>query len=186
MNVLNNIHHHSSRQPPKAGAMKLSNFSSTITLLAVLGSTDLALGVSLLHPTEPDVVQGAIRIHGDDAYPVYMRRLLPTDAPRARYTRFKQETVILKKGTVRREGANPLSSDILFERDVPITLRDGITIYTDLFRPVGDQRVPAVVAWSPYGKQVGGQWLDDLTKRSNVPLSHVSELQKFEAPDPVY
>ncbi|KAJ3455985.1 hypothetical protein MRS44_017467 [Fusarium solani] len=134
--------------------MKLSNFSSTITLLAVLGSTDLALGVSLLHPTEPDVVQGAIRIHGDDAYPVYMRRLLPTDAPRARYTRFKQETVILKKGTVRREGAKPLSSDILFERDVPITLRDGITIYTDLFRPVGDQRVPAVVAWSPYGKQV--------------------------------
>ncbi|KAI8648476.1 PepX-C domain-containing protein [Fusarium sp. Ph1] len=115
-----------------------------------------------------------------------MRRLLPTDAPRARYTGFKQESVILRKGTVRREGAKPLSSDILFERDVPVTLRDGITIYTDVFRPVGDQRVPAVVAWSPYGKQVGGQWLDDLTNRSNVPLSHVSELQKFEAPDPAY
>ncbi|RSM05436.1 hypothetical protein CDV31_009588 [Fusarium ambrosium] len=166
--------------------MKPSKFSSTITLLSVLCITGQVLSASILQATGPDVVQGTIRIHGDDAYPVYMRRLLPTDAPRARYTGFKQETVVLKKGTVRREGAKPLDCDIVFERDVPVTLRDGITIYTDIFRPVGDQQAPAVVAWSPYGKQVGGQWLDDLTNRSNVPLSEVSELQKFEAPDPAY
>ncbi|KAH7120260.1 hydrolase CocE/NonD family protein [Dactylonectria estremocensis] len=115
-----------------------------------------------------------------------MRRLLPTDAARARYTGFKPETLVLKAGTVRREGAKELPCDILFERDVPVTLRDGVVIYTDIFRPVGDSDVPAIVAWSPYGKEVGGQWLDDIAGRSGVPLSEVSELQKFEGPDPAY
>ncbi|KAH7175365.1 hydrolase CocE/NonD family protein [Dactylonectria macrodidyma] len=115
-----------------------------------------------------------------------MRRLLPTDAPRARYPGFKPETLVLKAGTIRREGAKELPCDIIFERDVPVTLRDGTIIYTDVFRPVGDAAVPAIVAWSPYGKEVGGQWLDDIAGRSGVPLSRVSELQKFEGPDPAY
>ncbi|KAI8280209.1 hypothetical protein K4K56_012333 [Colletotrichum sp. SAR 10_98] len=163
----------------------LTLFSFTACLSVIVGAGQAAVS-PLLQASEPDVVQGTIRIHGDDAYPVFMRRLLPTNAPRARYPGFKQETLLLKNGTIRREGAMPLSCDMVFERDVPVTLRDGITIYTDVFRPVGDQPVPAIVAWSPYGKQIGGQWLDDLANRSNVPLSLVSELEKFEAPDPAY
>ncbi|KAJ0268099.1 hypothetical protein COL940_013717 [Colletotrichum noveboracense] len=164
----------------------------SLTLFSFTGCLSVIVGVgqaaanSLLQTSEPDVVQGTVRVHGDDAYPVFMRRLMPTNAPRARYPGFKQEALLLKNGTIRREGAMPLSCDIVFERDVPVTLRDGITIYTDVFRPVGDQPVPGIVAWSPYGKQIGGQWLDDLANRSNVPLSLVSELQKFEAPDPAY
>ncbi|WP_162177881.1 CocE/NonD family hydrolase [Halotalea alkalilenta] len=126
------------------------------------------------------------RIYGDDAYPVAFRKALPPTAPRARYPGFHPERTILKKGTIRREGARPLSCDILFERDVPLTLRDGVTIYTDIFRPVDDGQYPAIIAWSPYGKEIGGQWLDDLPGRSGVPLSLVSELQKFEGPDPAY
>lgn len=133
-----------------------------------------------------EIIQANLRIYGDDSYSVPMRRLLPTDTPRARYPGFKPETLVLKAGTVRREGAKELPCDILFERDVPVTLRDGIVIYTDIFRPVGDATVPALVAWSPYGKEIGGQWLDDIANRSNVPLSWVSELQKFEGPDPAY
>jgi hypothetical protein len=57
-------------------------------------------------------------------------------------------------------------------------------MYTDVFRPVGKETVPAITAWGPYGKQIGGQWLDDVPGRAGVPLSMVSELQKFEAPDP--
>ncbi|KXH56450.1 hydrolase [Colletotrichum salicis] len=146
-------------------------------------SAGQATAQSLLQASEPDVIQGTIRIHGDNAYPVFMRRLLPTDAPRARYPGFKQETLLLKSGTIRREGAQPLSCDIVFERDVTVTLGDGTTIYTDGFRPAGDQPIPGIVAWSPYGKQIGGQCLDGLTNRSNVPLALVSDLQKFEAPD---
>jgi predicted acyl esterase len=129
---------------------------------------------------------GTLRIYGDDAYPVPYRRALPLDAPRARYTGFKPGVTILKAGTVRREGALPLPCDIVFERDVPLKMRDGTTIYTDVFRPVGGGKHPAIIAWSPYGKEIGGQWLDDIQGRSGVPLAWVSELQKFEGPDPAF
>ena len=117
---------------------------------------------------------------------VPLRKALPVDAPRVRYPGFKTETLILKAGSVRREGAMPLPCDILLGRDVPIRLRDGVTIYADVFRPVGDEACPALLAWSPYGKEIGGQMLDDVPMRSGVPLSATSGLEKFEGPDPAY
>ena len=117
---------------------------------------------------------------------VPLRKALPVDAPRVRYPGFKPEKLILKAGSVRREGAMPLPCDILLERDVAIKLRDGVTIYADVFRPVGDEACPAILAWSPYGKEIGGQMLDDVPMRSGVPLSATSGLEKFEGPDPAY
>ena len=117
---------------------------------------------------------------------VPLRKALPVDAPRVRYLGFNPDTLILKAGSVRREGAMPLPCDILLERDVPIRLRDGVTIYADVFRPVGDEACPALLAWSPYGKEIGGQMLDDVPMRSGVPLSATSGLEKFEGPDPAY
>lgn len=117
---------------------------------------------------------------------VPLRKALPVDAPRVRYPGFNPDTLILKAGSVRREGAMPLPCDILLERDVPIRLRDGVTIYADVFRPVGDDACPALLAWSPYGKEIGGQMLDDVPMRSGVPLSATSGLEKFEGPDPAY
>lgn len=128
----------------------------------------------------------ATRIYGNDAYPVWHRRALPPDAPRARYPGFKPEQVLLRKGEVRRNGALPLPVDIVLERDVAVPLRDGIVIYVDIFRPATPGRYPVIIGWSPYGKQFGGQWLDDLPGRSGVPLASVSELQKFESADPAF
>ena len=68
----------------------------------------------------------------------------------------------------------------------PCTLRDGTVIYTDVLRPVGGADLPAIVAWSPYGKQEGNQLLDDFPFRAGVPKDAVSGLQKWEAPDPAY
>jgi putative CocE/NonD family hydrolase len=76
--------------------------------------------------------------------------------------------------------------DIILERDVALKMRDGTTIYTDVFRPATEGKNPAIVAWGPYGKQIGGQWLDDVPGRAGVPLEWVSELQKFEGPDPAF
>jgi len=76
-----------------------------------------------------------------------------------------------------------LPCDIIRERDVPITLRDGTVIYTDVYLPVGGRQVPAIIAWSPYGKSVPQN--ADLLSPS-VPLSWVSGLQKFEGPDPAF
>ncbi len=64
---------------------------------------------------------------------VPVRNALPLDSPCARYTGFRQETLLLKKGSIRLKGYMPLPCDIILERDVPITLRDSITIFGHFF-----------------------------------------------------
>ncbi|TPM79149.1 twin-arginine translocation signal domain-containing protein [Mesorhizobium sp. B2-3-3] len=88
-------------------------------------------------------IKNTLRIYGDPAY--FYRRALPLEAPRARFPGFKPGQILLKKGTIRREGAKPLPCDIIRERDVPLKLRDGTTIYTDVFRPAADGKYPAIV-----------------------------------------
>ncbi len=117
---------------------------------------------------------------------VAVRKALPVDAPSARYPGFKPETLLLKKGSIRLKGYKPLPCDILLERDVPVTLRDGVTIYTDIFRPNDDKAHPAIMAMSPYGKEIGSQWLDDTPNHAGIPMEATSGLQKFEGPDPAY
>ena len=81
----------------------------------------------------------------------------------------------------------PLPVDVVFEKDVAVTLRDGVTVHVDVFRPVGDEPVPVIVAWSPYGK---GQGTSASVKGvfAMVGLNDgiVSGLEKFEGPDPAY
>jgi predicted acyl esterase len=156
---------------------------AAIIAAATLGDLSAAQGHGAA--TGVQIVQGTLKIYGNDAYPVPYRRAQPITAPRARYPGFKPSTTILKKGTVRREGGLVLPCDIVFERDVAVKLRDGITMYTDVFRPVGNETVPGIIAWGPYGKEVGGQHLDDV-RRVGIPLSRLSDLQKFEAADPAY
>ena len=117
---------------------------------------------------------------------VPVRSALPMDAPCARYTGYKPETLLLKKGSIRMKGYMPLPCDIILERDVPVKLRDGVTIYTDIFRPNDDQSHPAIMAMSPYGKEIGSQWLDDTPNHAGIPMEATSGLQKFEGPDPAY
>jgi uncharacterized protein len=72
---------------------------------------------------------------------------------------------------------------ILCEQDVPVKMRDGITIYTDIFRPIGAMNVPAIVNWSYFGKrqQENHEW-----QAMGVPPGTVSRLSKFESADPAY
>jgi hypothetical protein len=81
----------------------------------------------------------------------------------------------------------PLHTDIVLEKDVAMTLRDGVTIYVDVFRPAGAEEVPAIIAWSPYGKSEGTapsvSALFDLIGLDNGILSG---LAKWEGPDPAY
>ncbi len=117
---------------------------------------------------------------------VDVRNALPLDSPCARYTGYKPEKLLLQKGSVRLKGYMPLPCDIILERDVPIKLRDGVTIYTDVFRPNDDKPHPSIIAMSPYGKEIGSQWLDDTPNHAGIPINATSGLQKFEGPDPAY
>jgi predicted acyl esterase len=80
-----------------------------------------------------------------------------------------------------------LPVDIVFEKDTPVTLRDGTTIHVDIFRPANADNVPAIVAWSPYGKAQGTS-ASVMGVFGLVGLDNgiVSGLEKFEGPDPAY
>ena len=81
----------------------------------------------------------------------------------------------------------PIPVDIVFEKDVPVTLRDGVTIHVDVFRPAGPEKVPVIVAWSPYGKGQGtSPSVMGVFGLVGLDNAIVSGLAKFEAPDPAY
>lgn len=70
---------------------------------------------------------------------------------------FETKEVILKKGQQIADGFKPLSGDIKMLKNVPVKLRDGVTIYTDIYMPTTDDKFPTLIAWSPYGKSAGTQ-----------------------------
>lgn len=95
------------------------------------------------------------------------------------YPAVKRETLILKKGSHQAPVSRALDCDMVFERDLPIELRDGVVIFADVIRPLGEEKIPAIVAYSPYGKQKHSNYLP-----WGVPESKLSGLQKDEGPDP--
>jgi len=81
----------------------------------------------------------------------------------------------------------PLPVEITFEKDLKVILRDDTGIYVDVLRPTGSDKVPVIVAWSPYGKSAGGT----TPKRAGLFRllgldTHASGLENFEGPDPAY
>jgi predicted acyl esterase len=93
---------------------------------------------------------------------------------------FKPGITILRKGTTFLENGVVLPCDISWHRDVGVKMRDDTTIYADIFLPPGDEEVPAILSWSPYGKTI------PQLSPPGVDPGAVSGLQKFEGPDPAY
>jgi predicted acyl esterase len=69
---------------------------------------------------------------------------------------------------------------MIAERDVLIPMRDGARLCVDLFRPDGNERYPALVAMSPYGKEI-----QTLPVPPQPPTSPVYA-REIEAGDPRY
>lgn len=71
---------------------------------------------------------------------------------------FATEVKRLPAGWTESEGVRPLSADTIWDKDHPIQLRDGTTIYCDIFRPASseDSPVPALLAWGPFDKSSNG------------------------------
>jgi len=76
------------------------------------------------------------------------------------------------------------SQDMVIEYDVAVRMRDGATIYVDVYRPDRPGRFPPLVGWGPYGKHGYVKY----SKLGNTALSddQFNEFTKFEAADPVY
>jgi uncharacterized protein len=105
----------------------------------------------------------------------------------ALFARFEPSTRTLPAGFQVMPRFKPLPVDIVFEKDVAVTMRDGVTIYVDVLRPAGDAKVPVLVAWSPYGKSRGNAALyNNLLDLLGMDSSVLSGLMKFEGPDPAF
>ena len=128
---------------------------------------------------------------------VIFRALRPTWDPTSFFPRPDPKTIVLPQGSTYGPGKFPaplgsrwhggtrtLPTDVQLDQDVTVQMRDGSRIYVDIYRPPGVESVPAIVAWSPYGKQ-GGYWNYCRGNLGAVPPRHwTSGLQKFEGPDP--
>ncbi len=108
-----------------------------------------------------------VKQYGNEKIEVIYRKLRPPKESGGRYPE-------LAPGTTVKDG-------ILIERDVAVPMRDGIVLYTDIYRPKGAINIPAIVPWSPYGKSVS--YLGEGPMPGVPP---VSPMTKFEGPDPAY
>lgn len=102
-------------------------------------------------------------------------------------SKFEPGTQTLPTGYQVASMFRPLPVDIVFEKDVAVSMRDGVIIYADVFRPVGSEKVPVIIAWSPYGKSGGtAPRTTNLFNMLGLNNGMLSGLAKFEGPDPAY
>ncbi|KAF8851712.1 alpha/beta-hydrolase [Acephala macrosclerotiorum] len=136
-------------------------------------------GELFFYMTRDPVIRSAVlNVAAHYKVPVYgfQVALQPIDKPsicRNNYQKFNPREEILPAGW---NGYNsrPLPCDIHVSHDVAIEVRDGCTLYCDLYRPaVVKEPVSAIVTWSLYGKKFNG-----------IPNGVLSGLEKFEGPDP--
>ncbi|KAK1995275.1 alpha/beta-hydrolase [Colletotrichum falcatum] len=116
-------------------------------------------------------------------YYVNSIQVLQRPAPRPAWDRPKEPScVVLPAGSKKNTNSRPLDCDIVLERDQSLTLRDGVSIRVDIYRPKAEGKVPAILMWSPYGKRFFN--LDKIPLRAGVPSEKVSGYESFEGLDP--
>jgi predicted acyl esterase len=116
---------------------------------------------------------------GGETIEVLYKRSLPLDAP-------KQFPLA---GAGFYPPLNPRSyveDEIRVDQDVAVRLRDGTTIYADIYRPAkgaDNGTLPAILSWCWYGKRPGDESEEEWATFGVVPGTH-SQMVKFEGPDP--
>lgn len=104
--------------------------------------------------------------------------------PSFNYRGFHPSRTLLNEGHVREPGLRPFPTDVIFERDQTVKLRDEIELYADTFRPLDSDKhtVPVIMAWSPYGKTgTGSHTYDNMIPfRAGYTKDKWSGYQKFE------
>ncbi|KAK9437266.1 hypothetical protein VB005_08252 [Metarhizium brunneum] len=100
------------------------------------------------------------------------------------------DRIELPRGHVLRPGFGPFKVNVILEIDTPVIMRDGKKLYTNIYRPSRPDadKLPALIAWSPYGKCAGGtsaQNYDSMGPyRMGIPYQNLSGYETFEGPNP--
>ncbi|MCL5734970.1 MAG: CocE/NonD family hydrolase [Actinobacteria bacterium] len=80
-----------------------------------------------------------------------------------------------------------IEDGIRVDQDVAVKLRDGTTIYVDVYRPDGPEglyNLPSILAWCFFGKRPGDS--PKTWQAFGVPPDTFSKMARFEGPDPAY
>jgi uncharacterized protein len=78
---------------------------------------------------------------------------------------------------------------VIFERDLAVPMRDGVSLSANLFRPADGKPAPVVMSVTPYGKdKMRDRLITFFMRLTGVRFGKikVSRFTGFEAPDPVY
>ncbi|KAL4875169.1 alpha/beta-hydrolase [Aspergillus karnatakaensis] len=94
-------------------------------------------------------------------------------------------STLFPAGHVKEPGRRAFLTATHFEHNHVFTLRDGVKLRADVFRPATGAAVPAIVMWSPYGKTGSGPLnLDAAALRVGVSKASQSGYESFEGLDP--
>ena len=117
---------------------------------------------------------------------VYAKELIPT--PIEEYEKLPEDEKKLRKPYPFDQRTYEVMPGVICEQDVAVPMRDGVVLYADIFRPADDTvKVPAILAWSNYGKRPNEYRPDELKAYTpGVPAGSVSDSAKFEAADPEF
>ena len=121
-----------------------------------------------------------------DKFVVEWNDAMDIESPGFRFSGFHPGSTVLPRGWQKRPDTLPLPCAVRFDRDQAIPLRDGTLIYADIYRPDTEDKVPAILASTMFGKNGSYVTLDDIPGRNGVPAGALSELQTWEAPDPAW
>lgn len=80
---------------------------------------------------------------------------------------FEPSQRTLPAGWKREPDRLALREELLWDKDVPIPMRDGTVLRADVFRPANrrHETLPALLAWSPYGKTGSGAFIHNFAVR---------------------
>ena len=117
---------------------------------------------------------------------VYAKELIPT--PIEEYEKLPEGEKKLRKPYPFDQRTYEVMPGVICEQDVAVPMRDGVVLYADIFRPADDTvKVPAILAWSNYGKRPNEYRPDELKAYTpGVPAGSISNSAKFEAADPEF
>jgi uncharacterized protein len=114
-------------------------------------------------------------------YPTQWETVFVDGNPLPEGFKFGHEKKTLEEGSTYLMQTLPLPCDVEWEKDIPVTLRDGTIIYVDVLTPPNHKdKLPAIVAWSPYGKTMPSNG------PTSVPFDWFSGIAKFEGPDAAF
>ena len=77
---------------------------------------------------------------------------------------------LLEPGHRRAENSRAIEVATILERDQILTMRDGVRLRADIYRPATGEAVPAIVMWGPYGKSGSGRCKQKLLRAARAAL----------------